>query len=147
MEPRSSHRNAETLAHEGIHQLSFNTGLLGRDRTSRSASWKGSACTARPAQVIGPSDLGRVNLRRLEELARIQRMVDWIPLRELFTDDTVLQAGKALRVLLGYAQSWLLVHYLMKEPEVHAEVPRLPRCPRQATRIRASDRRRPGPSG
>ena len=30
IEPRASHRNMETLAHEGTHQLSFNTGLLNR---------------------------------------------------------------------------------------------------------------------
>ena len=118
MEPRSSHRNAETLAHEGIHQLSYNTGLLGRDRDVPLCIVEGIGLYGEARQVTGPSDLGRVNLRRLEDLARIQRMVDWIPLRELFTDDTVLQAGKALRVLLGYAQSWLLLHYLMKEPEV-----------------------------
>ena len=31
MAPRASHRNMETLAHEGTHQLSFNTGLLSRE--------------------------------------------------------------------------------------------------------------------
>lgn len=118
MEPRSSHRNAETLAHEGIHQLSYNTGLLGRDWDVPLCIVEGIGLYGEARQVTGPSDLGRINLRRLEDLARTQRMVDWIPLRELITDDTVLQSGKALRVLLGYAQSWLLMHYLMKEPDL-----------------------------
>jgi hypothetical protein len=118
MEPRSGHRNSETLAHEGIHQLSYNTGLLGRDWDVPLCIVEGIGLYGESRQVTGPSELGRINLRRFEDLARTQRMVDWIPLKELFTDDSVLQAGKALRVLLGYAQSWLLVHYLMKEPEV-----------------------------
>jgi hypothetical protein len=37
--------------------------------------------------------------------------------RDLFVDDTILQAGQAVRVLLAYAQSWLLVHFLVKDPE------------------------------
>jgi hypothetical protein len=69
-------------------------------------------------QPIGPSGLGRQNLRRLEDLAKIQRQIPWIPVKELLSDDSVLRAGKAVRVLLGYAQSWLLVHYLMKTPAV-----------------------------
>jgi hypothetical protein len=117
MEPRSGHRNTETLAHEGIHQLSYNTGLLGREWDIPLCIVEGIGLYGEARQVTGASELGRINLRRLEDLARTQRMIDWIPLRELFTDDSVLQAGKALRVLLAYAQSWLLVHYLMKQPE------------------------------
>jgi hypothetical protein len=117
MEPRSSHRNSETLAHEGIHQLSYNTGLLAREGDVPLCIVEGLGMYGEARPVTGPSDLGRINLRRLDDLARTQRMIDWIPLRELFTDDSVLQAGKALRVLLGYAQCWLLVHYLMKDPE------------------------------
>jgi hypothetical protein len=117
MEPRSGHRNTETLAHEGTHQLSYNTGLLGRDWDIPLCIVEGIGLYGEARPVTGPSEPGRINLRRLEDLARTQRMIDWIPLKELFTDDSVLQAGKALRVLLGYAQSWLLVHYLMKQPE------------------------------
>ena len=53
---------------------------------------------------------------RMDDLARIQRRVPWIPVRELIGDDSVLLAGNAARIMLGYAQSWLLVHYLIKEP-------------------------------
>jgi hypothetical protein len=42
--------------------------------------------------------------------------VAWIPLRELLADDSVLRAGNSARIMLGYAQSWLLVHYLLREP-------------------------------
>ena len=57
----------------------------------------------------------------MDDLARIQRRVPWIPARELIGDDSILRAGNAARIMLGYAQSWLLVHYLIKEP---AAVPR-----------------------
>ena len=62
--------------------------------------------------------MGRLNLERLDDLARRQRQVPWIPLRDLLTQDQILRSGSTVRVLLAYAQSWLLVHYLLKEPEV-----------------------------
>jgi hypothetical protein len=117
MEPRSSHRNSETLAHEGVHQLTYNTGLLDRAGDAPLCIVEGLGMYGESRQVQGPSDLGRINLRRLEDLARTQRMISWIPVRDLLVDDTILQAGQALRVLLAYAQSWLLVHFLMKEPD------------------------------
>jgi hypothetical protein len=117
MEPRSSHRNSETLAHEGVHQLTYNTGLLDRAGDAPLCIVEGLGMYGESRQVQGPSDLGRINLRRLEDLARTQRMISWIPVRDLLSDDTILQAGQAIRVLLAYAQSWLLVHFLMKEPE------------------------------
>jgi hypothetical protein len=117
MEPRSSHRNTETLAHEGIHQLTYNTGLLNRAADTPLCIVEGLGMYGEARQVRGSSDLGRINLRRLDDLARTQRMVPWIPVRDLFTDDTILQSGRALRVLLAYAQSWLLAYYLMKTPE------------------------------
>jgi Protein of unknown function (DUF1570) len=120
-EPRASHRNIETLAHEGTHQLSFNTGMLNRGGDTPLCIVEGLGTHAEPRKTTGPSDFGRLNLRRMDDLARIQRRVPWIPLRELLTDDSVLRAGNAARIMLGYAQSWLLVHYLLREP---AAVPR-----------------------
>ncbi|MFO0890675.1 MAG: DUF1570 domain-containing protein [Isosphaeraceae bacterium] len=121
MAPRSASRNSETLAHEGTHQLTFNTGLLSREGDIPICIVEGLGTYGEPRQPRGPSELGRVNVKRLDDLAKIQRQVPWIPLKELITDDAVLRAGKAARVLLGYAQSWLLVHYLMKTP---TEMPR-----------------------
>jgi hypothetical protein len=116
MTPRSAHRNIETLAHEGTHQLTFNTGLLNRDGDAPLCIVEGLGTYGEARQPIGPSGLGRQNLRRLEDLAKIQRQIPWIPVKDLISDDTILRAGKAVRVLLGYAQSWLLVHYLLKTP-------------------------------
>ena len=116
IEPRASHRNMETLSHEGTHQLSFNTGLLNRVGDTPLCIVEGLGTHAEPRKVSGSSDFGRLNLRRMDDLARIQRRVSWIPVRELIGDDSVLRAGNAARIMLGYAQSWLLVHYLIKEP-------------------------------
>jgi hypothetical protein len=117
MEPRASHRNMETLAHEGTHQLSFNTGLLNRTGDTPLCIVEGLGAYGEPRKTAGPSDFGRFNLRRMDDLARIQRRVPWIPVRQLLGDDSVLRAGNAARIMLGYAQSWLLVHYLIKDPE------------------------------
>ena len=116
MAPRSSHRNMETLAHEGTHQLSFNTGLLSRTGDVPLAIIEGLGTYGEARKISGPSEFGRTNLKRLEDLARIQRRIPWIPVRELLSQDTVLRAGNAARIMLAYAQSWLLVHYLMTEP-------------------------------
>lgn len=116
MASRASHRNMETLAHEGTHQLSFNTGLLNRAGDVPFAIVEGLGTYGEARKTTGPSEFGRKNLQRLDDLAHKQRQVPWIPLRELLSQDTVLRAGNAARVMLAYAQSWLLVHYLMTEP-------------------------------
>jgi len=116
MEPRSSHLNMETLAHEGTHQLSFNTGLLNRAGDTPHCIVEGLGMHGEPRKTSGSSDFGRLNLRRMNDLAKIQRRVPWIPVRELIGNDSVFRAGNADRIVLGYAQSWLLVHYLIKEP-------------------------------
>jgi len=115
IEPRASHHNMETLAHEGTHQLSFNTGLLNRAGDTPLCIVEGLGTHGEPRKTTGPSDFGRLNLERMYDLAKIQRRVPWIPVRELIGDDW-FRAGNADRQLLGYAQSWLLVHYLIKEP-------------------------------
>jgi hypothetical protein len=118
MTPRSSHHNIQTIAHEGVHQLCFNTGLLTRDADLPRWVVEGLGMYGEARPVMGSADLGRINLERLDNLASIQRRMDWIPLRELVTDDKLLIAGNSDRVLLAYAQSWLLVFYLMKQPDV-----------------------------
>ena len=114
MAPRSAHKNMETLAHEGTHQLSFNTGLLRREGDTPLCIVEGLGTYGEARKTTGPSDFGRLNLKRMEDLALIQRRVPWIPLRELLGQDQILRAGNAARVLLAYAQSWLLVHYLIR---------------------------------
>ncbi len=138
MEPRSSHRNMETLAHEGTHQLSFNTGLLNRAGDSPLCIVEGLGTHGEPRKTTGPSDFGRLNLRRMDDLARIQRRVPWIAVRELIADDSVLRAGNAVRIMLAYAQSWLLVHYLLRDP---AALPRFRQYLQAIADRKKSDRR------
>jgi hypothetical protein len=116
MTPRSGHRNIESLAHEGTHQLTFNTGLLNREGDVPLCIVEGLGTYGEARQPIGPGGLGRQNLRRLEDIAKLQRQIPWIPVKDLIADDAILRTGKAVRVLLGYAQSWLLVHYFLKTP-------------------------------
>ena len=116
IEPRAAHLNMETLSHEGTHQLTFNSGLLNRAGDTPRCIVEGLGTHGEARRTIGPSDFGRLNLMRMDDLARYQRRVPWIHLRELIANDAVLLAGNAARIMLGYAQSWLLVHYLIKEP-------------------------------
>jgi len=125
MKPRASHLNMETLAHEAMHQLTFNTGLLNREGDIPRCIVEGLGTHAESRKTMGPSNLGRLNLMRMDDLAKKQKRVPWMPVRELITNDAVLRAGtasltmdsrKAARILLSYAQSWLLVYYLIKEP-------------------------------
>jgi hypothetical protein len=118
MAPRAAFRNMETLAHEGTHQLSFNTGLLRREGDTPLCIVEGLGTYGEARKISGPSEFGRLNLKRMSDLAMIQRRVPWISLRELLAQDAILRAGNAARVLLAYAQSWLLVHYLIQEADV-----------------------------
>ncbi len=117
MASRSSHLNVQTVAHEGTHQLTFNTGLLNRSGDAPTSIIEGLGTYGEPRKVIGPSAVGRINVRRLDELAKYRRVADWIPLRDLIADDSLLREGLVAKVVLSYAQSWLLVHFLMQVPD------------------------------
>ncbi len=124
--PHSGRLNMPSLVHEATHQLSFNTGLLNREGDTPLCIVEGLGTYGESRDLIGPSDFGRRNWERLRDLGRIRRRLPWIPMRELFSDDAVLRvsddavlrAGKADRVVLAYAESWLLVYYLLKDQEV-----------------------------
>ncbi|APW60799.1 DUF1570 domain-containing protein [Paludisphaera borealis] len=117
MAARSSHLNVQTVAHEGTHQLTFNTGLLNRSGDVPVSIIEGLGTYGEPRKVIGPSALGRINLRRLDDLAKLQRVTDWIPLHDLIVNDAIIREGLVVRVSLAYAQSWLLVHFLLNDAE------------------------------
>jgi hypothetical protein len=118
MAARSSNRNVQTIAHEATHQLTFNTGLLDRSGDLPIAVVEGLGAYGEPRKVIGPSPLGRMNVRRLDDLAKLQRTTDWIPLHDLLVDDDAFRQGFLTRINLAYAQGWLLVHYLMHEADL-----------------------------
>ena len=130
MAPRSAHRNMETLAHEGTHQLTFNTGLLNRHGDVPLAIVEGFGTYGEARKTTGSSEYGRKNLKRMEDLARIQRRIPGFRPR-IAEQGQRPPRGNSARIMLGYAQSWLLVHYFMSEPGGAAPVSRLPEdhCP------------------
>lgn len=117
MYSRPANRNAQTLAHEGTHQLTFNTGLLNRAAVPPICVVEGLGTYGEARKVIGPSDFGRLNVQRLDDLAKLRRMIGWIPLTELLTNDSIFREGLVARLMLAYAQSWVLVHFLLNTQE------------------------------
>lgn len=112
---RAANRNVQTIAHEAMHQLTFNAGLLDREADAPACVIEGLGTYAEPRKVIGPSDLGRMNVHRADDLAKLRRSIPWIPVRELLTDDKVIRAGLYGKVMLAYAESWALVHLLFND--------------------------------
>ena len=117
IEKGAGHKNVTTLAHEGTHQLTFNTGLLNRQgdapagggrrdralRRNRLASWARHSRdrSMRLASTTWPT---------------FSAGEKWISATDLLTDDAAA-FGKTLdRTLLAYAEGWLLVYYLMQTP-------------------------------
>jgi hypothetical protein len=116
----AGHKNARTLAHEAAHQLTFNTGLLNRRGDVPLAVLEGLASYSEIRPLHGRQQPGQLNRPLLDDLAHIQRRLDWITATELLCDDDASFGTTLDQTLLAYAQGWLLVYYLMKAP------PRLP---------------------
>lgn len=114
---RAANRNAQTIAHEGTHQLTFNTGLIDREADTPACIIEGLGTYGEPRKVLGPSDLGRMNVQRADDLAKLRRSVPWIPARELLTDDSLIRAGLYGKVMLAYAESWALIHMLLGDKD------------------------------
>ena len=107
--------NLRVLAHEATHQLTFNTGLLNRvgDTPGCIAEGLGSYGEIRKPDVrVEP---GQVNNKRLDDLAHMRRALGWIPLEKLLTDDVMRRPSNSNEQELYYAQSWLLVHYMLSD--------------------------------
>ena len=107
------------VAHEAIHQLAYNSGLLQRLRDVPVSISEGIALYGETRKLDAASPPGKLNNMRLTDLAHVQRKgVAWIPLTRLITDDKLIQGSAGFdTTILAYAQSWLLVYYLMKEPD------------------------------
>jgi hypothetical protein len=117
--PRAGYENLRFVAHEGTHQLCFNTGLLDRHGDAPKAIVEGLAMygEVRPPTGSGRSLPGQLNRMRLSDLARAQRRhLAWIAVEQLLTDDGPLAQAATHLGLLAYAESWLLVYLLMKDP-------------------------------
>jgi hypothetical protein len=113
----SGQTNMETVSHESTHQLTFNTGLLDRRGDGPRCIVEGIGMYCERRKLTGPSEPGQVNLRRLEELAHLQRRTKWIAVADLLADDRAWYGNDSDRMTLGYAESWLLVYHLMTNPQ------------------------------
>ena len=114
--PRPGYDNMQTLAHEGTHQLTFNTGLLDRKADTPAFIIEGLAMYGEVRKLSGRTPPGRLNRMRLDDLSREQRRGNtWINVAQLFQDDKVLFSAPAHRAILAYAESWLLVAYLLND--------------------------------
>ncbi len=111
----SGQSNMETVTHEATHQLTFNTGLLDRRDDIPLCIVEGLAMYCERRRLSGRSEPGQVNLRRLDELAHVQRRTNWIGLGELLANDAAWFARGEDRRALGYAESWVLVYHLMTD--------------------------------
>src|SRR5271157_3294097 len=100
--------NLLTLVHETAHQLSFNTGILNRQADLPVCVSEGLATYVELWRPGVKNAIGGVNRPRMEAL---RQAVDWIQIGDLLADDTAFEPKTAQ---LAYAESWLLVHYLLR---------------------------------
>jgi hypothetical protein len=113
---RAGFTNMINLAHEATHLLTFNTGLLNRGGDVPRAIGEGIAMYSEVRKLHGRSEPGQINSLRLDHLAHGQRRLSWITLPSLIKDDQASFGKSEAQMLLAYAQSWLLVYYLMTDP-------------------------------
>ena len=100
--------NLFTLVHETGHQLTFNTGMLDRRGNLPLAILEGLATYVEMWRPGVKNGIGGENRPRLKALRQSE---DWISLADLLADDKAFQPETEQ---LAYAESWLLVHYLLR---------------------------------
>src|SRR5437868_13748088 len=109
--------NFGTLMHEVAHQLSFNSGMLNRDRDVPLWFGEGLACYCEPTDDGAWRGIGELNPERLINLRiAMNGHGGFIRLRALIESDEWVRGQTDTGViLLGYAQSWALFRMLMEE--------------------------------
>ena len=75
-----------------------------------------SAGTGEIRKFSARTEPGQVNLTRLVDLAHKQRRHGWLPVAQILADDHPFRAVDLDLRQLAYAESWLLVYHLMKDP-------------------------------
>ena len=130
--------NLFTLVHETAHQLSFNTGILNRQLEPPMCVSEGLATYVELWRPGVKNAIGGVNRPRMEDL---RQAVDWIPIGDLLTDDTAFEQKTDQ---LAYAESWLLVHYLLRansrQPRLRQYVAEVQVATKAAERIRIAEK-------
>jgi hypothetical protein len=115
----SPHVDLSRVSHEATHQLTFNTGLLAREGDIPRCIIEGLGCYGECRRLLTRPEPGQRNLDYIGTfVARRRRSKPaWLPLADLLSDDTLLVSGReASEVALAYAESWILIHYLMNQP-------------------------------
>jgi len=114
--PRPGLGNLRTLAHELTHQLTYNTGLLDCQGDVPACIIEGLAMYGEVRKSSGRTPPGQHNLMRIRDLAAVQRRrIPWIPIVRLIEDDMMVRSATSHERLLAYAESWLLIDFLMKD--------------------------------
>ena len=105
--------NTFTLVHEGLHLLTFNTGLLDRGADVPLCISEGLAAYGETWRASARKPIGQRNGLRADVLAKQADLpAAWLPAGKLLSQDELLNDDDTAQ--LAYAQSWLLVYYLMK---------------------------------
>jgi len=130
--------NLFTLVHESAHQLSFNTGILNRQADVPVCVSEGLATYVELWRPGVKNAIGGVNRPRMEAL---RQAVDWIQIGDLLADDTAFEPKTAQ---LAYAESWLLVHYLLRassrQPRFRQYLAEVPGSNKPADRTRIAEK-------
>src|SRR5204862_1569109 len=95
--------NLSTTMHECAHQISFNCGLLTRQRDAPAAIVEGLATYCEATDQGDWTVLGGLNPMRIATLQKSRGK--FIPLADLLKNEQWLNSPN---VLLGYSQSWAL---------------------------------------
>ncbi len=115
-ELRKNTRQIETIVHEAVHQLAFNTGLQVRYADNPLWVSEGLAvyfehATGRGADLwTEPGGVNRVHLPGFNAASVGERLR--IPLRELVSTDAAFQSADSLAA--AYAESWALAYFLIR---------------------------------
>ncbi len=108
--------NRLALVHETTHLLCFNTGLLSRQADVPLWVSEGLATHVELWQNK-QTPIGEPNRPWISFLNQARNTgTPWIPMAELVATDKSFDDDKTPE--LSYAESWLAVHYLMKEPQL-----------------------------
>jgi hypothetical protein len=111
--------NTLSLVHEATHQLTFNTGLLNRQGDIPACISEGLAMYVEVRGTTSRSTPGQKNVLRLNGISDGKRKgIPWIPVAKLLEDDAPLLGNEGPDVQqMAYAESWVLVYTLLKDPE------------------------------
>jgi len=134
--------NLFTLVHETTHLLCFNTGLLSRTADVPACVSEGLATYVELWRPGGKGKMGGTNKPRLKALIDARNKAErWISIADILADDDLCQSEKTGQ--LAYAESWLLVHYLMtaRLAKFQAYLGEIPKAAGAAKRVEYAESR------